>query len=162
MELSLSQVQPGQIVEHCLLLVRPRAEEKGVRLSAELPERAPSMEADPTRLKQVVLNLLSNAVKFTPEGGEVRVALRHVEERDMIEIVVEDTGVGMSPQEVARACEPFEQIHDQLNKKHEGTGLGLPISIAIVEMHGGRLEISSRKGKGTRVRVLLPRPADPA
>ncbi len=157
MELSFSQVQPNQLVEHCMQLVRPRAEEKALSLAIDVPEDIPAMEADSTRLKQVILNLLSNAVKFTPEGGTVRIALRHLADRDLVELVVEDTGEGMTPQEVARACEPFEQIHDQLNKKHEGTGLGLPISIAIVEMHGGRLEISSRKGEGTRVRALLPR-----
>jgi two-component system cell cycle sensor histidine kinase PleC len=157
MELSISQVQPEQLVAHCMQLVRPRADERNLTLVAEMPKDMPAMEADATRLKQVVLNLLSNAVKFSPEGGRVRVALRHRTEDDMVELVVEDNGEGMTPQEVARACEPFEQIHDQLNKKHEGTGLGLPISISLVEMHGGRLEISSRKGEGTRVRVLLPR-----
>ena len=157
MELSLGQVQPDQLLEHCMQLVRPRAEEKNLSLVADMQPDMPAMEADSTRLKQVILNLLSNAVKFTQENGTVRVALRHLAEDDQVEMVVEDTGEGMTPQEIARACEPFEQIHDQLNKKHEGTGLGLPISIAIVEMHGGRLEISSRKGEGTRVRVLLPR-----
>ena len=157
MQLSIGQVQPEQLLDHCMQLVRPRAEEKKLALIAEMQPDMPAMHADSTRLKQVILNLLSNAVKFTPEGGTVRVFLRYRAEQDLVEIVVEDTGEGMTPQEVARACEPFEQIHDQLNKKHEGTGLGLPISIAIVEMHGGRLEISSRKGEGTRVRVLLPR-----
>ncbi len=156
MELSIGQVDVAEQVRHCLQLIMPRAAEGGVTMREELPEDLPVIEGDETRIRQIILNLLSNAVKFTPRGGEVTAACAWLEEQGMMEIRICDTGEGMTPQEVARACEPFEQIHDQLKKKHEGTGLGLPISIAIAEMHGGRLEISSRKGEGTCIRVLLP------
>ncbi len=156
MELSFAPVRVNPVVEHSVELMRPRAEEKGVRLVVDLAGDLPEIEADETRLRQIVLNLLSNAVKFTPEGGEVRIETAFLPDRGQVSIVVKDTGEGMSEQEVVRAREPFEQIHDQMNKKHEGTGLGLPISIAIAEMHGGTLDIASQRGKGAQVRVLLP------
>ncbi len=156
MELSIAPVDAAGVIRHSVELIRPRAQEKDVRLEVLLPETLPTIEADETRLRQVMLNLLSNAVKFTPAEGEVHVGARWLDKQEMMEITVTDSGIGMTVQEVARAREPFEQIHDQLNKKHEGTGLGLPISIAIVEMHGGTLEIDSERGKGTRIRVLLP------
>ena len=157
MELSFGQVDVAEQVRHCLRLIMPRAKEGEVRVRESLPDDLPAIEADETRVRQIILNLLSNAVKFTPAGGEVEVRCAWLRDKDMVEIRVCDTGEGMTPQEVARACEPFEQIHDQMNKKHEGTGLGLPISIAMVEMHGGRLEIRSKKGEGTCIRVFLPR-----
>ena len=158
MELSLGEVDVAEQIRHCTKLIMPRARQGEVTVKENLPDDLPLIEADETRIRQVVINLLSNAVKFTPPGGEVEVSCAWLEERGgMVEILVCDTGEGMTPQEIARACEPFEQIHDQLNKKNEGTGLGLPISIAIVEMHGGWLEIRSKKGEGTCIRVLLPR-----
>ena len=157
MELCPTQVDVADIINHCVELIRPRARQKNIELNVSLPEKQEIIEADETRLRQILLNLLSNAVKFTPEGGRVEVSARWLAERQMMEITVRDTGEGMTAQEVARAREPFEQIHDQLNKKHEGTGLGLPISIALAEMHGGSLEIESAPRQGTCVRVLLPR-----
>ena len=161
MELSMEHVWLPDVIEHCVLLISPRAKQKKIRLQQHVADDLPVLEADGTRLRQVLLNLLSNAVKFTPEKGEVSILARKLDSQEKngeetVEIIVADTGEGMTQQEIARACEPFEQIHDQLNKKHEGTGLGLPISIAIVEMHGGSVHITSEKGKGTRVRVVLP------
>lgn len=156
MELSPALLQINDMVNHAVQLMQPRVAEKGLTLHCRLADDMPEICADETRLRQVLLNLLSNAVKFTPEGGEISVLTEWREQQRMACIEVRDTGTGMTPQEVARAREPFEQIHDQLNKKHEGTGLGLPISIALVELHGGNLEIESAKGRGTTVRVLLP------
>ena len=159
MELAIAPVQLKAVIEHSVRLIRPRADEKRLELNVHVADDLPTMEADETRLRQVLLNLLSNAVKFTPDEGKVDIKARWLDKLEAVELVVADTGEGMTPQEVERAREPFEQIHDQLNKKHEGTGLGLPISIAIVELHGGLLEIASEPGKGTRIRVLLPRKA---
>ena len=156
MELSLEHVWLPDVIEHSVLLISTRAKQKKIRIHQDIAEDLPVVEADGTRLRQVLLNLLSNAVKFTPEKGEIRISARKLDDGEHVEIIVADTGEGMTQQEIARACEPFEQIHDQLSKKHEGTGLGLPITIAIVEMHGGSVHIHSEKGKGTQVRVVLP------
>ena len=158
MELSIMEVDVVEQIRHCLRLVMSRAREGGITIRENLPDDLPLIEADETRVRQIIINLLSNAVKFTPKGGMVEVGCRYLEDEEMMEIRICDTGKGMTPQEVARACEPFEQIHDQLSQKHlEGTGLGLPISIAIAEMHGGRVEIRSKKGEGTCISVFLPR-----
>jgi signal transduction histidine kinase len=102
----------------------------------------------------VVLNLLSNAIKFTPSGGKVTIAANARE--DAVMISVADTGIGMAEQDIPRALEPFGQISNALTRTHEGTGLGLPLSKSLIELHGGHLEISSAPNAGTTVTVTLP------
>ena len=109
-------------------------------------------------MRQILINLLSNAVKFTPEGGEVTItAERGVD--GSLTLVIADTGIGMTKDEIAIALEPFRQVENALTKKYEGTGLGLPIARRLVELHGGRLDIASTKNIGTVIRVYLPRRA---
>jgi signal transduction histidine kinase len=115
----------------------------------------PHLHADQVRLKQILLNLMSNAVKFTPRLGSVRVwAQQH--DDGSLSLVVTDTGIGMSRDEVTLAMQPFRQIDSDLARKHEGTGLGLPLTKALVELHGGTMTIRSEKGRGTEVAVTLP------
>jgi cell cycle sensor histidine kinase DivJ len=110
--------------------------------------------ADKRAVKQVIMNLLSNGVKFTPRGGEVRViAARRA---NGIEIAVSDTGMGISPEDVKRLGQPFEQVEGAHNRTQEGTGLGLALVKAIAQMHGGEAKLESRLGEGTTVRVFLP------
>jgi two-component system cell cycle sensor histidine kinase PleC len=111
--------------------------------------------ADEKRLRQVLLNLISNAIKFTPNGGHVHVALR-ASDRDGIMLSVSDTGVGIAPNDIARALKPFEQVENPMSKQIGGTGLGLSISEAIVRLHGGTLSIDSKINVGTTVTVHLP------
>lgn len=131
------------------------AQKAGLQLSASFPEGYPALQADAVRLKQVMTNLVANAVKFTPPGGEVAIGGQQTE--DGMCFWVTDTGCGMTPDEAARALEPFVQIEDNMTRSKGGTGLGLPISKDLVELHGGRLSIASEKGKGTRVLIWLPR-----
>jgi signal transduction histidine kinase/HAMP domain-containing protein len=107
------------------------------------------------KLRQVFLNLLSNAIKFTESGGAVRVIIEPRE--DSVLVTVADTGIGMTPEEVQIALTPFGQVDSRLERKYEGTGLGLPLARSLVELHGGSLKIESEKGSGTKVRVKLPR-----
>ena len=107
------------------------------------------------RLKQILLNLLSNALKFTPAEGSVTLSARLVE-GGALEIAVADTGIGMNENELHLALQPFRQIENPLSRKHEGTGLGLPLVKAFTELHGGTLELTSRRGGGTVVRIRLP------
>ena len=137
-------------------LVRARAAARGLRLVLHIAPRAPRVvTTDPTRVRQILINLLSNAVKFTPENGQIRVEARMLQEGYAM-ISVADTGVGMSPSEVETAMRPFGQIDTAFNKRHEGTGLGLPIAYALARLHGGDLHIESQKAVGTRVSVILP------
>jgi two-component system cell cycle sensor histidine kinase PleC len=148
-------VQLGPILASCLLIVEAKAREKLISVEHMLDDDLPPLMADPLRLKQILINLLGNAVKFTPENGRVRIAAT-VSSGTTALITVEDTGIGMSPQEIETALRPFGQIDSGFNKRHEGTGLGLPIAYALSKLHGGELRISSERGTGTRIDVTLP------
>lgn len=107
-----------------------------------------------------MLNLLSNALKFTPPGG--RVTLGTAMDGEMVEIFVDDTGVGIPAEALSRIGNPFYQVDNGLDRKHEGAGLGLSVVKGLVELHGGATLIDSRVGSGTRVTIRLPRIATPA
>jgi len=149
-------VDPRQIAEACLTLVRGHAEVAKIKLSAAIEDGLPSLVADPTRLKQVLLNLLSNAIKFTGADGSVALAVRRDGEGRVV-FEVRDTGRGMTAAEVEVALEPFGQISEGMVSQ-EGTGLGLPLARRLAELHGGSLRVESRKGSGTTVTVMLPAP----
>ncbi|MDE1931419.1 MAG: two-component sensor histidine kinase, partial [Alphaproteobacteria bacterium] len=110
---------------------------------------------DERRLRQVLLNLLSNAVKFTPAEREVRV-LVGLNEAGGVQIDVEDTGIGIPPDQISRVMEPFYQVDGSLARTQEGTGLGLPIAKSLAELHGGTLRLESAVGYGTTARLTLP------
>jgi signal transduction histidine kinase len=139
----------------CTKIVAPRAEAGQVRVEIDVPEDAPQLLADEQRFRQIVLNLLSNAVKFTPPGGRVSVGYAR-EESGALRLEVADTGIGMRPQDIPRALEPFGQIDSALARRFEGTGLGLPLTKKLVELHGGTLELRSAPGKGTAAIVRFP------
>ena len=117
----------------------------------------PVIEADPERLKQVLMHVLSNALKFTPPEGRITICARA--QGSGLDIVIADTGIGMAPEMIEVALEPFRQIDSSLARKFEGTGLGLPLSKALMELHGGSIAIESRQGAGTKVTLSLPGPA---
>lgn len=146
---------PGAL-ESCLRLMNERAARGGVRVLRDLPRELPAVVADERKLKQVFLNLLSNAIKFTPAGGEVRVSTRHQPD-GTIAIQVQDSGIGMNPEEVEVALQPFRQLGSPYIRRHEGSGLGLPLSKYLVELHGGHLHVASTLGSGTTVTVLIPK-----
>jgi signal transduction histidine kinase len=126
-----------------------------VSLEVRRPEAGLEMLVDPLRFRQVMNNLLSNAVKFTGAGGSVSVSAR-LRPDGTADIVVRDTGVGMKPDDIPRALEPFQQIDGGLARSFPGTGLGLPIAKGLVEAHGGTLRIVSAPGEGTAVTIQLP------
>jgi signal transduction histidine kinase len=124
-------------------------------LSTAIEEDAVWVMADSTRLTEILLNLLSNAIKFTELGGAIEVTVRRAEHGG-IAFAVCDTGCGMSPAEIEIALEVFGQVDAGLARRHEGTGLGLPLARKLAELHGGSLVIASEKGRGTTVTVMLP------
>lgn len=155
LDLRPEAVAPRGLIAECLKLVRDRAREAGLRLSAQIAPDMPNLYLNRLRLKQVLLNLLSNAIKFTPPGGTVWVeALRHAS--GAAELCVRDTGIGIAPDMIAVALEPFRQIDSPLARHAEGTGLGLALVKSLVEMQDGMLELDSAVNEGTAARVLFP------
>ncbi|HKT17982.1 MAG TPA: ATP-binding protein [Stellaceae bacterium] len=134
--------------------VRVQAQVKSIELVLDVPRGIPRLRGDALRLRQVFINLLSNAVKFT-EAGQVTVTAV-CDAAHGLTVMVIDTGIGMSEDEIAIALEPFGQVENAITKRHEGTGLGLSIARRLVELHGGRLAIASVKGSGTTISVHLP------
>jgi len=134
-----------------------RAVRHGVRLVGAVGSDVEVIEADERRLKQLLYNLLGNALKFTPEGGEVRVAVSQNDTHVTIE--VSDTGVGIDPEQHARIFESFYQVDSTLTKNAQGTGLGLAVVRQIAELHDGSVVIESEVGQGSVFRVILPRHA---
>ncbi|MEO3427331.1 ATP-binding protein [Pelagibius sp. CAU 1746] len=166
--LDLSKIEAGreeldeQTVDiHSLLKAALRAEEPtaqahGLRLACDIGHSARLLRADPVKLDQIVLNLLSNAIKFTPDGGQVTLSAEVTESGDY-KITVSDTGCGMDEDQIPEAMGLFSQIRSPyVRSRDRGTGLGLPITRNLVELHGGRLTIASRRGFGTRVSAILP------
>jgi signal transduction histidine kinase len=115
----------------------------------------PLLHVDPRRLAQALGNLLANALKFTPEGGLVRLAAR-LQSDGGVHLIVEDSGIGMAQETIAAAMEPFRQLDGSLARRFEGAGLGLSISKALAELHGGALSLKSAVGEGTTVTIALP------
>ena len=150
-----SEIAIAKVVEQCLTLLRGRAETARVKLAQEVPAGLPALRADARALKQVLLNLLSNAVKFTPEGGTVRVRAA-LTARGTLRLAVSDTGIVMSAEDIKVALTPFGQVDSQIARKHEGTGLGLPITRSLVRLHGGEFAIESAPGKGTTITAEFP------
>jgi cell cycle sensor histidine kinase DivJ len=151
---------PAQVVQHCCELLAFKAQEAGIALETRISAGLPDIVVDKRALKQVLLNLLSNAIKFTDRGGKIVVSATVNE--PFITLVVEDNGVGISNHDLPRLGEPFFQSGASYDRRHDGTGLGLSIVKGLVALHGGDLEIQSRLGEGTRVRVRLPLDCDGA
>ena len=144
-----------QVITSSIAMVKGRAREGGVELTVEMPDDLPLLRADPRKLKQVLVNLLANSVKFTPAGGQVTTGTRRQPD-GALRIWVADTGIGMAPEDIPKALTAFQQIDSDLNRKFEGTGLGLPLAKAMIELHDGSLSIESAVGHGTVVTIVLP------
>ena len=157
--LDMHDLHVDEVLGSSLAFFKVAADDAGVTLIQDISHELPEIKGDPVKLKQIVMNLLSNAIKFTPEGG--RVTLRATGDRDgQVRVSVRDTGVGMTDEEMTIAMLPFGQVDGGRSRMCEGTGLGLPIAKALVELHGGSLSIKSIKGEGTEVTLLLPPAAE--
>lgn len=148
-------VDCGALLASCRTFISGLAQARGVALEFRAAPDLPGLWGDAQRLRQILINLLSNAVKFTPEGGRVLLQAQPQQDGSMT-ILVADTGVGMREEDLPRALAPFQQIEVDATRRSEGTGLGLPLAKAFIELHGGSLEIRSQVGVGTRVTLHLP------
>jgi PAS domain S-box-containing protein len=162
LELWEEDVRVSDIFDRCRIFVSELAHNKGVTFIVAPSAGLPALRCDRRKLKQILVNLLSNAVKYTPSGGRVEL-LAEEDGAGGVILRVADNGIGIAPHEIKTVLEPFGQVRGAMTRDTEGTGLGLPLTKALVELHGGTLELRSRLGKGTTAIVRLPgRALDPA
>jgi len=151
------------LCQNSLAFITQQALKKQIRLELKLPSHPPNLHVDERRIRQVLINLLNNAVKFTPAGGHVTLEVSHPAQPDEateagspLRIAITDTGIGIAPEAIPRLFQPFVQVDSALNRKYEGTGLGLALVKRIVELHGGQVGVTSRVGVGSCFTLDLP------
>ncbi len=159
MELELGALSVTETLENALAMFRERAGRQGITLGLQVDANIGVIEADERKVKRIIVNLLSNAVKFTPEGGRIDTSARLVD--GDLEVAVHDTGIGIAHDDLARIFEEFQQVSQPDAQKREGTGLGLALTRALVELHGGEIGVDSELGVGSTFTFRLPvrRPA---
>jgi signal transduction histidine kinase len=161
MELELGKFDLPVAIENARTFVRERATKHGITLEVTIEECLGEFVGDERKIKQILLNLLSNAVKFTAEGGRIGIAAKKTDD-DGVEISVSDTGTGIAPEDQPTIFEEFRQVGGDYAHKKEGTGLGLTLAKKFVELHGGRIWVTSELGKGSTFSFTLARKAFPA
>ncbi len=155
LELYEEEVSITRIMESVRRMICGKADEKKVDLAVKDEGGLPPLRADERKLKQILLNITSNAVKFTPSGGTVYLSAGRKKDGNL-ELIVKDTGIGISKEDIARVFQPFFQVDSKITRAYEGTGLGLAITEGLVEVHGGSMTIDSKEGEGTSVIITLP------
>jgi signal transduction histidine kinase len=154
MELKEERVSVAEVVQNALRLTAPQAARQGVQLVCDWRSwNVPDLYCDPVRLRQILLNVLSNAVKFTEPGGRVEIG---IEVTGGLTFVISDTGIGIRPEDLSRILTRFGQVESVYSRNHQGTGLGLALTKALIEQHGGWLSLESTPHVGTTVRLSLP------
>ncbi|MGB3514940.1 MAG: ATP-binding protein, partial [Elainellaceae cyanobacterium] len=157
--------QPTAIANLCqssLSFIKQQALNKRIQLAVNLPLRLPDIILDERRIRQVLINLLNNAVKFTPEGGRITLEVSHWshsredESQTYLRFSISDTGIGISPDDIQKLFQPFVQIDSALNRRYQGTGLGLALVKQIVDLHHGQVRLTSELGVGSCFTVDLP------
>ena len=160
--LNLSAINVDQLCKSCLELVSSQATAKQIKLSFNAQWELPALQADETRLRQILLNLLGNAIKFTPDRGEVSLAVENLAGKDSsncknaLRFTVADNGIGISPDQVETLFQPFVQVDNSFTREYSGSGLGLSLVKRYVELHSGSISVESESGKGSRFTVDLP------
>ena len=153
MELSIEQIDVNSVIGECVSIMQTQANKQRVIMRLSLSPRLPRLRAAQRSLRQILLNLLSNAVKFNVPGGQVIVSSAQTDAGYVV-IRVKDTGIGMTDDEIGVALEPFRQL--ETSRKSAGTGLGLPVTKALIEANRATLLIQSRKNEGTLIEVGFP------
>jgi PAS domain S-box-containing protein len=156
MELREEVIEFGEIVDSCLKLVSQRAQEMGHEILVQVPRETPRILADGNMAKRILLNLLSNAVKFTPAKGKIELRVSREPGGDLA-VSVSDTGIGISTDDIKRIWQPFAQVENPMQRKYQGTGLGLPLVRSMADLHQADVELTSIPGQGTTVVVRFPR-----
>ena len=151
MVLAARETDMRDVLNDCVTMIREQCAEAGLTLSVTGMAHALPMTGDAAKLRQIFLNLLSSAIKFTERGGKV--SLDACSTAYSIAVTVADTGIGMDPDDVEIAFQPLRQVDNRLERRYEGTGLGLPLTKALVDLHNGRAVIDGARGRGTRITV---------
>ncbi len=154
-DLHEEEFDPAELISESLRMLMNQAGKAQIGLSTHIEPGLPWLKADKRRIKQILINLMSNALKFTPAGGQVRISARLVPEG--LAMAVSDSGIGIEPQNIPKVMERFGMVDSAMSRKHAGTGLGLPLSKQLTELHGGSLALESTVNVGTTVTVTLPR-----
>ncbi|HUN48268.1 MAG TPA: ATP-binding protein, partial [Stellaceae bacterium] len=154
LELHEDAIDPSEAIEAASALMRSQAGDAGLTLDYRPEPDLPMMRVDLRRVRQVLLNVLGNAVKFTPSGGAIRISAAR-RGGDLV-IAVADNGIGIAPDDIPKALERFGQVDNSLARRYEGTGLGLPLSKRLMQLHDGELEIDSVLGQGTTITLVFP------
>ena len=154
MQLMEQATEVGDIVRSCLRLINERAKNAGLTVTSDVPDDAPQIYVDPRLVRQILLNLLSNAVKFTPAKGTIGVSCGLRDDGGFF-FAVSDTGIGIAEEDLERALAPFGQADTSMERKYEGTGLGLPLVKSMTELHQGAVELESEVGVGTKVTIAF-------
>ncbi|MEA3058349.1 MAG: hypothetical protein QOF34_1164 [Sphingomonadales bacterium] len=151
--LNKREVDIAALIGQSLRTVRRQSQAKEIEIVADTPEDV-IIQLDPAKLSRALAALLSNAIKFSAAGSTVRVAAR-LRDSDTVSVVVEDCGIGMDPRTVERAFAPFVQLDNRLSREFDGPGLGLPLARLLTELHGGRIGVDSKRGRGTTATITL-------
>ena len=149
------EIDLERVIRSSVAMVQERARANGHHIMEKKPERLPMVMADERKLRQVLLNLLANAIKFIPAGGLITLSVAMDAVHGLI-FEITDTGIGIPPDQLAKALEPFGQVDSTLARRYEGSGLGLPLAKGLIELHGGLFQLESKVGVGTAVRFSLP------
>ena len=160
-EFEPSKVNIKDLLDNSLVMIKEKAHKHRIGLDIKIPEEMSDLEiqADERKLKQIMFNLLSNAVKFTPDGGKISMTAQStiINQQSSIQISVADTGIGISPEDHEKIFDEFYQVKGDMKDKTPGTGLGLPLTKRLVEMHGGRIWVESEgEGKGSTFSFVIP------
>jgi signal transduction histidine kinase len=157
------EVNVGKAIQKCVSILSERAAKCNVSITTDISKTMPQLVADRLRFIQVILNIMSNAIKFTSQGGRVHITASAtaddstpVPENAQFTITIQDNGIGMASGDINKALESFGQVDSGLNRKYEGTGLGLPLTKKLMELHYGGINIESEPGKGTLVTLVFP------
>ena len=153
MEMNFAATDLNAILSSAVSIIQPQANANRVLVRMQLQQKLPPVVADERSIRQIVLNMLSNATRFTAGGGQVILATTLLESGEAV-IRIRDTGVGMSASEIEQALEPFRQVGTR--RDHGGTGLGLPLTKALVEANRANFAIRSTPGEGTMVEITFP------
>jgi PAS domain S-box-containing protein len=159
-ELAEEEFDLGQLFDSVCRMMISRVFSSNIDIVQQVEEGLPNIYADYRLIRQALINLIANATRYSPQGGKITVSGAIDKDSGGVLITVEDEGIGISEDKIQRALEPFGQVNDNSNMRdlhQQGTGLGLPLAKAMIEMHGGSLEVKSWLGKGTRVQIMLPK-----
>ena len=153
--IKLDKIKLADTIKDVLLIFKDKAANNNIEITIEIEKEIKSIEADEHKIKQVLSNLLSNAIKFTPAGGSIHIRAR-MPQTDFVEASVEDTGIGIKPEDIPKLFKPFSHLESVYTKTTKGIGLGLALAKRLVELHGGKIWVESKYGKGSKFIFTIP------